>query len=94
MELPDHLLQLLEDGVVARREAHQRLVEDGRPIEVIEAVARVLLDEAASEDKSISTAAFKALAKEAHPDAGGSDEQMKELNAVIEEFRAKQAVEG
>lgn len=41
----------------------------------------------------VSEAAFKALANEAHPDKGGSDEAMKELNAAIEEFRARQAVE-
>ncbi|MBF8255108.1 MAG: hypothetical protein HW375_15 [Anaerolineales bacterium] len=32
-------------------------------------------------------AAYKALAKTSHPDAGGTDAAMKELNAAIEEIR-------
>lgn len=38
-------------------------------------------------DMDIVEAAYRALAKQAHPDAGGSVEQMKELTEEIEQVR-------
>ena len=40
----------------------------------------------------IAEAAYKAAAKRAHPDAGGSTEAMKELNEAIERVRSDKAV--
>ncbi|MEY4761800.1 MAG: hypothetical protein RLZZ200_1656 [Pseudomonadota bacterium] len=37
----------------------------------------------------IAEAAYKALTRSAHPDAGGSTERMQELNAAIEKVRAR-----
>lgn len=37
----------------------------------------------------VAEAAWRALAKERHPDAGGSDEAMAELNEAIEAFRQR-----
>lgn len=38
---------------------------------------------------AVCEAAYKALARTAHPDAGGSEEVMKRLNAAIEKVRAE-----
>jgi curved DNA-binding protein CbpA len=35
----------------------------------------------------VAEAAYKAMAKKLHPDNGGSDEQMRELNSAIEKIR-------
>jgi len=40
----------------------------------------------------VAEAAYRALAKDAHPDTGGSDERMKELNTALEAFKAKDAI--
>ncbi len=39
---------------------------------------------------AVAEAAYRALAREAHPDAGGNHERMKALNAAIEAIRAGQ----
>jgi len=39
----------------------------------------------------VAEAAYRARAKKAHPDAGGRDDEMRELNAAIESIRAKRA---
>jgi hypothetical protein len=43
---------------------------------------------------TVVKAAYKALASERHPDAGGSDEAMSELNAAYEEYRRERSVSG
>lgn len=44
-------------------------------------------------DPEVIEATYKTLAKKMHPDAGGSDEAMRELNAAIEEYRTLQGEE-
>jgi hypothetical protein len=39
----------------------------------------------------VCEAAYRALAKESHTDAGGSDERMRALNAAIEAIRKEKA---
>lgn len=46
-----------------------------------------LLGVRAGADMEIVEAAYRARAKHAHPDAGGSEEQMKELNEALEHIR-------
>jgi hypothetical protein len=41
----------------------------------------------------VAEAAYRALAKEMHPDAGGTEEAMKELNEAIETFRKEQGAQ-
>jgi DnaJ-domain-containing protein 1 len=40
-----------------------------------------------SAPRAVIEAAYRALAKEAHPDAGGSPDRMRDLNAAIETIR-------
>lgn len=44
---------------------------------------------AASASLAVAEAVYKTLAKERHPDAGGSDAAMKELNRAIEWYRQR-----
>lgn len=40
---------------------------------------------------AVAEASYKALARERHPDAGGSDDEMRELNDAIERIRKERA---
>lgn len=42
-------------------------------------------------EKEIVDAGYRALAKKCHPDAGGTDEQMRDLNKAVGKLRSRRA---